>query len=193
MPSGLFPVCKFISKLFSSKSHVYTERRHKQAVSENLARTSPACFNTHGPESPQFATFIPTNSDMPPLTSLNFFNPLKISSPSPPSEVSATFPSSQLATHFFKPPSQELAEKEGQSLTIEALPLVGLGGAYIRAGIRTIGPAQMMPSGGFLYMDRKQIVGDLQAGLMALTWEQVESFLQEFCCHYCPITILKVQ
>ncbi|GAQ83548.1 hypothetical protein KFL_001520180 [Klebsormidium nitens] len=73
---------------------------------------------------------------------------------------------------------KELAEEEDQPLSIEALPLVGLGGAYVRAGIRTIGPAQMMPSGGFLYMDRKQIVGDLQAGLMALTWEQLTTLVK---------------
>jgi uncharacterized protein (TIGR03492 family) len=70
-------------------------------------------------------------------------------------------------------PFQALAKEKGETLSVEALPLVGLGGAYVRAGIHTVGPAQVMPSGGFLYMDRKQIVGDLQAGLMALTWEQV--------------------
>eukprot|EP00898_Chlorokybus_atmophyticus_P007180 jgi/Chlat1/7463/Chrsp6S07465 len=67
---------------------------------------------------------------------------------------------------------REHAENCGRSVAIEALPLVGLGGVYGRCGIPRIGPAQNMPSGGFLYMDRKQLMRDVQAGLVDLTLKQ---------------------
>lgn len=55
---------------------------------------------------------------------------------------------------------------------IQALPLVGSGHAYQAKGIPLLGPAQTLPSGGFIYMDSWQLWRDLQAGLLPLTWAQ---------------------
>lgn len=64
-------------------------------------------------------------------------------------------------------------EEGGMDLKIEALPLVGEGHAYRRRGIATLGPTKPMPSGGFIYMDFSQLVGDMRAGLVSLTLEQL--------------------
>ncbi|KGF73653.1 hypothetical protein DO97_15200 [Neosynechococcus sphagnicola sy1] len=53
---------------------------------------------------------------------------------------------------------------------LAALPIVGEGRAY--EGIPVIGPVQAMPSGGFIYMDGRQLVRDLWGGLLQLTWRQ---------------------
>ncbi|MGA1131996.1 MAG: lipid-A-disaccharide synthase-related protein [Prochlorotrichaceae cyanobacterium] len=56
-----------------------------------------------------------------------------------------------------------------------ALPLVGLGQAYTEANIPLIGPVQPMPSGGFIYMDSRELVKDVRKGLLQLTWQQGQS------------------
>lgn len=58
---------------------------------------------------------------------------------------------------------------------IVALPLVGEGTAYAQAGIPRIAPTKVMPSGGFIYMDGRQLVRDLQGGLVQLTWQQLQA------------------
>ncbi|KAG0629606.1 hypothetical protein M758_1G116400 [Ceratodon purpureus] len=68
-----------------------------------------------------------------------------------------------------------LGEERGVEMRIEALPLVGEGHAYRRQGIVTLGPAKTMPSGGFIYMDVLQLIGDVRAGLLALTLQQWEA------------------
>ena len=57
-------------------------------------------------------------------------------------------------------------------LNISALPIVGEGKAYTAAGMPIIGSVQAMPSGGFVYMDGRQLVRDLQGGLLQLTRTQ---------------------
>ena len=59
--------------------------------------------------------------------------------------------------------------------TIEVLPIVGEGHAYTRAGFDLIGTVKQMPSGGFIYMDGKQLARDIQGGLLKLTLEQIRS------------------
>jgi uncharacterized protein (TIGR03492 family) len=59
--------------------------------------------------------------------------------------------------------------------SISALPIVGEGGAYQKAGIPIVGPTQTMPSGGFISMDARQVFRDLQGGLVGLTWEQIKT------------------
>ncbi|MGA0198125.1 MAG: hypothetical protein ACO3NK_03220, partial [Prochlorotrichaceae cyanobacterium] len=63
---------------------------------------------------------------------------------------------------------QELAPE----VEIAALAIVGEGSAYRRLGIPLIGPTQVLPSGGFTYMNRWLLVKDFQAGLLQLTWQQ---------------------
>ncbi len=59
------------------------------------------------------------------------------------------------------------------NIQISVLPIVGEGKAYRDFPI--IGPVQTLPSGGFLYMDTRQLAKDLQGGLFKLTWEQLKS------------------
>lgn len=58
---------------------------------------------------------------------------------------------------------------------IVALPLVGEGHAYREAGIPIIGQVKAMPSGGFVYMDGRQLARDLGGGLLALTQAQIQT------------------
>jgi len=56
---------------------------------------------------------------------------------------------------------------------LAALPIVGEGRAYSQLGISFIGSVQTMPSGGFVYMDGRQLARDLQGGLLTLTLRQI--------------------
>jgi uncharacterized protein (TIGR03492 family) len=58
---------------------------------------------------------------------------------------------------------------------IEALPIVGKGHAYTKAGIPLIGSVKTMPSGGFIYMDGKQLARDIGGGLVQLTLAQLKA------------------
>ncbi|HZG38026.1 MAG TPA: lipid-A-disaccharide synthase-related protein [Nodosilinea sp.] len=62
--------------------------------------------------------------------------------------------------------------------SLAALPIVGEGRAYEKAGIAIYGPTQAMPSGGFIYMDRYQLWRDLQGGLVGLTLAQLKTARQ---------------
>ncbi|MEM9539174.1 MAG: lipid-A-disaccharide synthase-related protein [Cyanobacteria bacterium P01_E01_bin.42] len=55
---------------------------------------------------------------------------------------------------------------------IASLPLVGEGRAYTKADIPIIGPVKKMPSGGFIYMDGRQLWKDVRGGLLGLTCAQ---------------------
>ncbi|MBD1902899.1 lipid-A-disaccharide synthase-related protein [Trichocoleus sp. DQ-A3] len=66
---------------------------------------------------------------------------------------------------------QEL-QQQSHSLELAALPLVGDGRAYAELDIPIIGHVQTMPSGGFIYMDGRQLVRDVQGGLLQLTLAQ---------------------
>ncbi|MDY6939746.1 MAG: lipid-A-disaccharide synthase-related protein [Cyanobacteriota bacterium] len=58
---------------------------------------------------------------------------------------------------------------------LAALPLVGEGRAYDRIPeVPIIGPMQSMPSGGFVYMDGRQLWRDLRGGLLKLTLAQMK-------------------
>ena len=65
-------------------------------------------------------------------------------------------------------------QREGFS-QIEALPIVGAGHAYSKLDIPTIGTVKTMPSGGFIYMDSRQLARDIQGGLVQLTWAQIKA------------------
>ncbi|MDB9376037.1 lipid-A-disaccharide synthase-related protein [Nodularia sphaerocarpa] len=58
---------------------------------------------------------------------------------------------------------------------IFALPLVGEGRAYQKLGIPCIGSVRTMPSGGFIYMDGRQLVRDVRGGLLQLTLNQIQA------------------
>lgn len=69
---------------------------------------------------------------------------------------------------------QELLSYEGKFDTV-ALPIVGEGRAYTQAGIPLIGTVKSMPSGGFVYMDGRELIRDLQGGLLQLTLAQLRT------------------
>ncbi len=58
---------------------------------------------------------------------------------------------------------------------LAALPLVGEGNAYRQADIPIAGAVQAMPSGGFIYMDGRQLVRDIRGGLVGLTLSQLRT------------------
>jgi hypothetical protein len=58
---------------------------------------------------------------------------------------------------------------------IAVLPIVGTGHAYQKAGFPVVGPLKAMPSGGFIYMDGKQLARDLRGGLAQLTLAQLKA------------------
>lgn len=62
-----------------------------------------------------------------------------------------------------------------------ALPIVGEGKAYDHLGISVLGATQVMPSGGFIYQDWRQLWRDLQGGLLGLTWRQLRLVRRHRC------------
>lgn len=75
---------------------------------------------------------------------------------------------------------QILAELRSQAAIEElvALPLVGEGTAYRKADIPIAGTVKAMPSGGFVYMDGRQLMRDVRGGLLGLTWAQLQTARQ---------------
>ncbi|MGK7944992.1 MAG: lipid-A-disaccharide synthase-related protein [Microcystaceae cyanobacterium] len=61
---------------------------------------------------------------------------------------------------------------------IAALPIVGEGHAYQKLKIPLIATAQKMPSGGFIYQDRRELWRDIQGGLLGLTFNQFKAVRQ---------------
>ena len=67
-------------------------------------------------------------------------------------------------------------EKSPLSPGLAALPIVGEGQAYSTiADLSILGPRQRMPSGGFIYMDRKHLWKDLKGGLLRVTFAQLKA------------------
>ncbi|MBG1243433.1 lipid-A-disaccharide synthase-related protein [Nostoc sp. NZL] len=69
---------------------------------------------------------------------------------------------------------QEL-QRQSNPPEIFALPLVGEGRAYQELDIPLIGSVRTMPSGGFIYMDNRQLVRDVRGGLLQLTLSQIKA------------------
>jgi uncharacterized protein (TIGR03492 family) len=58
------------------------------------------------------------------------------------------------------------------ALEVAALPIVGQGHAYRKLDVPIIGPTFTVPSGGFTYTNRLQLLVDIRAGLLGATWGQ---------------------
>lgn len=69
---------------------------------------------------------------------------------------------------------QEL-QQHPAALELAALPLVGEGLAYHQLEIPLISTVQKMPSGGFIYMEKRQLLRDVQGGLLRLLWSQLKA------------------
>lgn len=72
------------------------------------------------------------------------------------------------------PVLQEL-RKLAKSSELVALPIVGVGNAYRDHDFSIAGKVQIMPSGGFLNQDNRQLARDLQGGLVGLTIDQIRT------------------
>ncbi len=72
---------------------------------------------------------------------------------------------------------QALVQTEPE-VVVGAMPLVGAGSAYRRLDVPIIGPTRSLPSGGIFYMNPLNLVKDLFAGLIGLTWRQIRAVLQ---------------
>ncbi len=59
------------------------------------------------------------------------------------------------------------------STQFAALPIVGKGLAYKQINVLLLSPVQAMPSGGFIYMDGKQLAKDVRHGLLQLLRQQL--------------------
>ncbi len=66
-------------------------------------------------------------------------------------------------------------QQQCTAIEIAALPIVGAGRAYQQQGIPIVGAVKPMPSGGFVYMDGRQLVRDLRGGLIQLTRTQLQT------------------
>ncbi|MBE7382881.1 MAG: hypothetical protein F6J95_015885 [Leptolyngbya sp. SIO1E4] len=58
---------------------------------------------------------------------------------------------------------------------LAALPIVGEGNAFLKANIPLIAATKTLPSGGFIYMDSRQLARDLKGGLVQLTLAQLRA------------------
>ncbi|MEG5064420.1 lipid-A-disaccharide synthase-related protein [Microcoleus sp. B3-A4] len=63
----------------------------------------------------------------------------------------------------------------GADVDVSAMPIVGDGAAYRRSTVPIIGPTSQMPSGGVFYMNPLFFLKDIGAGLIALTWQQLQA------------------
>ncbi|MEG4213234.1 lipid-A-disaccharide synthase-related protein [Microcoleus sp. S13_B4] len=63
----------------------------------------------------------------------------------------------------------------GADVDVSAMPIVGDGAAYCRSTVPIIGPTSQMPSGGVFYMNPLFFLKDIGAGLIALTWQQLQA------------------
>ncbi|MGB8703081.1 MAG: lipid-A-disaccharide synthase-related protein [Thermosynechococcaceae cyanobacterium] len=62
---------------------------------------------------------------------------------------------------------------------LQAMPIVGEGRAYRQTNIKLYGPVcGALPSGGFIYMDQRQLFQDLRSGLLPLTGAQLKACRQ---------------
>jgi uncharacterized protein (TIGR03492 family) len=70
-------------------------------------------------------------------------------------------------------------QKSIPEINIRALPLVGLGKAYDKAGIENLGLKKVMPSGGFAKEGIRYLFRDLWAGLFASLLKQIRILKRE--------------
>ncbi len=63
-------------------------------------------------------------------------------------------------------------------MELAAMPLVGEGSTFQHHDIPLVCPTKKLPSGGFIYMDSRQLAKDLQGGLVQLTLAQIRAMKQ---------------
>lgn len=65
--------------------------------------------------------------------------------------------------------------QQTNQIEVVAMPIVGEGIAYQRSRIPIIAPVKKMPSGGFVYMDARELWRDVRGGLVGLTIAQLKA------------------
>ncbi|MFP4135158.1 MAG: lipid-A-disaccharide synthase-related protein [Halothece sp.] len=65
--------------------------------------------------------------------------------------------------------------QQTDQIEVVAMPIVGEGVAIARSRIPIIGPVKKMPSGGFVYMEARELWRDIQGGLVGLTLAQLKA------------------
>ena len=76
----------------------------------------------------------------------------------------------------------ELRLIKPKNLSITAVPLVGVGHAYQSAQIAIATEVtQKLPTGGFSRMDGRELLKDVQGGLLGLTWRQLQLIWRWSC------------
>ena len=66
-------------------------------------------------------------------------------------------------------------KKLAPDIDIAANHIVGEGNAYRRLGVPILGPTQVLPSGGYTYVNRWLLLKDIRAGLLGLSWRQIKA------------------
>lgn len=64
--------------------------------------------------------------------------------------------------------------KKMGNFSFEALPITGLGNAYIAKNVKVLGLPKIMPSGGFVRLGMKYLFKDIKAGLLKLFLDQIK-------------------
>ncbi|MFC1478834.1 hypothetical protein ACFL57_05190 [Candidatus Margulisiibacteriota bacterium] len=65
------------------------------------------------------------------------------------------------------------------TVDLAAMPLIGNGNAYAKAGIEVIDSADILPSGGFVLQKFSSFIADIKAGLFALHSRQLKTIKHE--------------
>jgi uncharacterized protein (TIGR03492 family) len=69
-------------------------------------------------------------------------------------------------------------QSQQAGLTVQAFPTVDRGNAYESLKIPILGPRQVMPSGGLLFHNLELFLGDLRAGFVPMTLQQLRDLRQ---------------
>ena len=65
--------------------------------------------------------------------------------------------------------------KINNEIKVKVLPIVGVGKAYESLPVDIIGPLKSLPSGGFMRNSLSNFLGDIKAGLLGITIEQIKA------------------
>ncbi len=68
----------------------------------------------------------------------------------------------------------EITGRGLSSVQIRTMPIVGYGAPYHKAGVNVVGPQKELPSGGFAYLDQRNLAKDLKSGFLSLVAAQIK-------------------
>ncbi|MFH1428814.1 MAG: lipid-A-disaccharide synthase-related protein [Candidatus Margulisiibacteriota bacterium] len=74
---------------------------------------------------------------------------------------------------------RQLFNNKKTDIDLTAMPIIGNGNGYAKAGIKVIGSNDILPSGGFVLQKFSSFITDIRAGLFALHSRQLKTIKQE--------------